>query len=455
MPESELDVERNLLGAVLTNCEEALGRTIESRLSASDFTRQAHAEIYSVMLELYDSGGAVDMPMVNHALEKRGSLSAVGGASYILELSNHYGVAASSGHYAKVIIERAMLRRLAMVSGEISEKCRSNPPSVSDLLDEAEAAVYKIRDDRSSSSLVPAAERMDDVFSRIADIKAMAGAGLSGIPTGFSYLDYLTGGFQPTDLVILGGRPGMGKTSLALNFALAAAIPSMREDKKHLASVPVAVFSLEMGNEQLLQRLLCQIGKHDLLGLRTGRITDQELEKLTKSSMTLRNAPIFIDDTAGIRPVELRAKVRRLQSQLRMRGLALGMIVVDYLQLMRPNERHNNREQEISEISGSLKALAKEMSVPVITLSQLKRSDELEPSLSDLRESGAIEQDADMVFFVLRKELIKRDDPELKGKAEVRLRKHRNGPTGMINLRFLQESSCFAPDANYHEFEGG
>ena len=450
LSQADLEVERVLLGAVLANADEAMAQAMEARLGPDDFFRGGHGEIFGAMAELYEKGSPVDRMTVLHSLSSRGTLASIGGVSYLAELSDLYGVPQNVSHYAKLIIDRAILRRLLAVSADIGEKCRSNPPSVAEVLDEAEASIYKIRDDRGTNRLALASDHLDEVFDRISSRVGQSEDAMSGIPTGFKYLDYKTGGFQRSDLIILGGRPGMGKTSLALNFAVAVAIPSKREVKKDLPAAPVAIFSMEMGVEQVLQRLLCQIGHHDLLGLRQGRITDEELGRLSTSATTLRQAEIFIDDTPALRPLELRAKARRLQSRLKSQGRSLGLIVIDYLQLMRPNNRHNNREQEISEISGSLKALAKELDVPVLTLSQLKRSDELEPSLSDLRESGSIEQDADMVFFVLRKELIK-DDEKLKGLAELRIKKHRNGPTGTMNMVFKKECSTFVPSVNPYQ----
>jgi replicative DNA helicase len=323
---------------------------------------------------------------------------------------------------------------------------------VGEVLDEAEADIFQIRDSRSSNSLVHVSQPMAKTFKHILEVRKIVG-GITGVPTGFAKLDFLTGGFQKTDLIIIGGRPGMGKTSLALNFALNAAIPSLRESRKDFPPHPVAIFSMEMGNEQILQRLLCQLGHHDVVELRTGRINDEDIQRLTVNASLLSKSKLFVDDSSALRPAELRAKARRLQSELRSRELSLGLIVVDYLQLMRPNGRHHNREQEIREISGSLKALAKELDVPVITLSQLRRSDELDPSLADLRESGSIEQDADLVFFIVRPEVKKRDDPTLKGKAELRINKHRNGPLGMVNLIYKAKSTTFLPGTNVEKLE--
>ncbi|MDR1111663.1 MAG: replicative DNA helicase [Deltaproteobacteria bacterium] len=449
----DMEVERAILGAIMANPHEGIPLSLEANLKEGDFLEPIHGHIYSLMLDLYNANLPVDLLTLSEKVRQKKMTRLVGGASYISELHDQYGIPGHVGYYAKLIIDRAILRRLLEVSAEISETCRSNPPSVVEVLDQAEASIYRIRDTRTSNRLLHVNDQLDKVYERVLEVKNQPG-GISGVPTGYSFLDKMTGGFQATDLIIIGGRPGMGKTSLALNFALNAAIPSMREDKKDLPAQPVAIFSLEMGSDQLLQRLLCQIGHHNLTDLRTGRISDEEIRRLTINSSLLRQANIFIDDTSAIRPVEMRAKARRLKTQLRAMDLDLGLIIVDYLQLMHPNGRHQNREQEIREISGSLKALAKELLVPVITLSQLKRSDELEPSLADLRESGSIEQDADLVFFVVRPEMIKKDDPDLRGKAELRLKKHRNGPTGLVHLRFIKKSTSFEPAENFHGIDG-
>ncbi|MDR0881327.1 MAG: replicative DNA helicase, partial [Candidatus Adiutrix sp.] len=257
------------------------------------------------------------------------------------------------------------------------------------------------------------------------------------------------GGFQPSDLIILAARPSMGKTALALNLAMNAAIPDQRQQHRHLPGVAVAIFSLEMSTDQLLQRLMCQAGKLNLADLRIGRLTPEHIGKLTGAISHLEKAEIFIDDTPAIRVLELRAKTRRLQSQLQSQGRDLGLVVVDYLQLMRGSDRADSREQEISEISRALKSLAKELRVPVLALSQLNRRVEdrpvKRPMMSDLRESGAIEQDADIIAFVYREEVYKKDDPSLHGKAELIIGKHRNGPTDTVPMTFLDGSACFVP----------
>ncbi|MDR0620875.1 MAG: replicative DNA helicase [Deltaproteobacteria bacterium] len=448
----DLEIERSILGAILSDPYEAVPLAMEAGLRSDDFFQRSHADIYATILELYNEGKAVDLTMLRTRLKQKNLLKLVGGVAYLSELDDHYGIPGNVGHYATIIIERSTLRRLMDASAQIATMSRSNPTNVAEVLDESEALIYRIRDSRSPNRLIHVSQEMDTVFKHIIEVRNTVG-GITGIPTGYTALDQKLGGFQKTDLIIIGGRPGMGKTSLALNFTLNAAIPSLRQSRKDLPPHAVALFSMEMGNDQVLQRLLCQLGHHDLVELRTGRINDDDINRLTTNASLLRKSKIFIDDTAAMRPLELRAKARRLKSQLMNMGQDLGLIVVDYLQLMRPNEQHQNREQQIREISGSLKALAKELKVPVITLSQLKRSDELEPSLSDLRESGSIEQDADLVLFIVRPEMIKKDDITLKGKAEIRINKHRNGPTGVVYLQYLDRFTSFVPGTNFDEIK--
>jgi replicative DNA helicase len=448
-----LEAERALLGAVLYDSHAALPMILEQRLKPADFFHPPHAEIFASMLNLYETGSAVDTVTLMKILESRGSLAGVGGATYLSELMDNFGIPANAAQYAGLIIERAIVRRLQIIANDLGEKCRSNPASVTELLEQTESAIFKVRDERDSNRLVQIHEEMDRVFSGISKRRDLQG-GLAGIPSGFKWLDYKTGGFQRTDLIILAARPGVGKTSLALNFAINAAIPALRQEHKNLPSCNVAVFSLEMSTDQLLQRLLCQVGRHDLLSLRTGRLSDDEMVRIANTSSILRQAPIFVDDTGALRPLELKAKARRLQSLLRSRGQELDMIVIDYLQLMRPNERHLNREQAISEISSSLKTLAKELNVPVLTLSQLRRIEKgTEPDLSDLRESGAIEQDADMVLFISRAKPSDDDAKHAEGQAILKIKKHRNGPIGQIYLMFVKERTSFEPSSTYQTFE--
>ena len=450
---SSLEAERALLGAIILDASEALPRVVETRLMPDDFFKEAHGEIFRAITHLFDTGEPIDLVTVPEALKKRGVLEKIGGAAYISELADSIGVAANVARYARIVIDRSILRRMISISATISEECLGNPQDVDDVLDRAESSIYRVRDERGSQSLKRVPDMLDAAFKRINALRDRD-EGLTGVPTGFGALDSLTGGFQRSDLIILAARPSMGKTALALNLALGAAMPDARQMHRNLPPAAVAIFSLEMATEQLLQRMMCQVGHLNLGDLRTGRLGPEDINKLTTAISRLDNTEIYIDDTPAIRVLELRAKTRRLKSQLDSRGSSLGLVVVDYLQLMRGSERTDSREQEISEISRALKGLAKELNVPVLALSQLNRRVEerpdKKPMLSDLRESGAIEQDADIIAFVYRPEVYKKDDPTLHGKAEMIIGKHRNGPTGAIDLRFVAEYSSFVPaEPNY------
>ena len=445
---ANLEAEQALLGAILIDPGEAFFKVVEKHLRPEDFSKEAHAEIYRAITILYEKGEPIDYITLSDVLKRRGSLEKIGGRAYLSELTDSVGIAANVDRYARIVIDRSILRRMISISSTISEECQGSPKDVADLLDRAEAAIYGVRDERGGQSLLAVSGLLGGVFDRINALHDR-GEGLTGVPTGYEDLDRLTGGFQRSDLIILAGRPAMGKTAMALNLAMNAALPGQRQLHRGLPAVAVAIFSLEMGTEQLLQRLMCQIGHLNLGDLRTGRLKSEDLLKLTTAISHLEKAEIYIDDTPAIRVLELRAKARRLKSQLNHRGVELGLIMVDYLQLMRGSDRSDSREQEISEISRALKGLAKELNVPVLALSQLNRRVEdrpdKRPMLSDLRESGAIEQDADIICFVYREEVYKKDDPELHGRAELIIGKHRNGPTGLVKLMFRHEYSSFMP----------
>ncbi|UQZ91290.1 replicative DNA helicase [Deltaproteobacteria bacterium Smac51] len=447
---SNLEAERALLGAIFMDATEALPRVFEIGLKHTDFFKEAHGEVFEAIRYLYEKGEPVDLVTTTESLLKRGSLEKVGGASYLAYLSDSVGIAANAARYAQIIIDRAVLRQMITVTASISEECQGTPKDVDEVLDRAEGLIYGIRDNRGSNALKRVPDLLGAAFARIESMLDRDDS-LTGIPTGFEDLDKLTGGFQRSDLIILAGRPAMGKTALALNLVLGAALPSLRQANRNIPPVAVAVFSLEMATEQLLQRLMCQTGHLNLGDLRTGRLKPEDIEKLTKAISYLENAEIYIDDTPAIRVLELRAKVRRLKGQLDSKGSSLGLVVVDYLQLMRASDKADSREQEISEISRSLKGLAKELNVPVLALSQLNRRVEdrtdKTPMLSDLRESGAIEQDADIIAFVYRPEVYKKEEEKepFRGKAEMIVGKHRNGPTGTVKLKFMAEFSSFVP----------
>ena len=446
-----LEAERALLGAIMLDAPEALPRVLETGLMHEDFFKEGHGDIYRAIVVLYDKGEPVDLVTTAEALRKQGSLEKVGGEAYLSELYDSIGIASHADRYAKIIIDRSVLRRLISISTVISEECRGNPKEVDEVLDRAESSIFTVRDERGNQSLQRIPDLLGAAFARIEALTSR-GEGLTGVPSGYTELDNLTGGLQRSDLIILAGRPGMGKTAMALNLALNTALPEQRQQHKDMPGVGVAIFSLEMATEQLLQRLLCQTGHLNLKDLRTGRLKPDDITNLTRAITSLEKAEIFIDDTPSIRIMELRAKARRLKSQLNSRGIELGLVMVDYLQLMRGTGKADNREQEISEISRSLKALAKELNVAVLALSQMNRRAEertdKRPQLSDLRESGAIEQDADIIAFIFRPEVYEKDEgkkADLSGRAELNVEKHRNGPTGQISLRFLHTYSSFVP----------
>ncbi|MDR2935493.1 MAG: replicative DNA helicase [Candidatus Adiutrix sp.] len=455
---SSLEAEEALLGAILLDPETALPNALETGLRPDDFFQEAHAEIFRACLKLDSERQPVDQVTTADALKSRGTLEKCGGPAYLARLYDGIGLAASAGRYARIIIDRAILRRLISLSGVIAQRSQGSPPEVEDLLDWAESEILKVRSERRADSFINAAEKIEqEIFPAILDWKDKRrdGLALPGLPSGYDALDKLTGGLQRSDLIILAARPGLGKTSLALNLALNAAIPSQRQTYRQLPPATVAIFSLEMDHKQLLLRLVCQVGRLDLKNLRTGWTADDDILPLTEAVTRLGQARIYIDDTPALRVLELRAKARRLKSQLQSQGLDLDLVVVDYLQLMRGNERRSldSREQEISEISRSLKSLAKELHLPVLALSQLNRDMEKrsgkdkKPRLSDLRESGAIEQDADLIAFIHCPERGDSDDHEQgqDRQAELLISKHRNGPTGEVPLYFKASSATFLP----------
>jgi replicative DNA helicase len=453
---SELDLmnEKVLLGTLITMGAENLPEALDVGLVPEDFYREAHQEIYSAIADLYNRNEMVDSLTLSNRLKSRGSYEKVGTEVYLSDLEASAVVFRATKEYAKYVVDRAAVRRLKAVGLEIAEKCASVPGSVDELLNDVEAAVCGIRDRRCESNLFFLPETLSDVYQRIAEVASLQGR-LSGVPTGYAYLDRLTGGFQKSDMIVLGGRPGMGKTAITLNLALNAAMPWRREAYQDMGAFSVMFFSMEMSREQIVMRILCQLSRIDLLKMRSYGLSPQEMDLLTQTINELHEAPIYIDDTSGKKttPLELRAKARRLMRLLDRGKLPpLGLIIVDYLQLMTPDEKHSNREREVAEISASLKSLAKELNIAVLCCSQLKRSDDGAPELSDLRDSGAIEQDADIVAFILRKEVLHPDKPEYEGKAELQIKKHRNGPTGVLHLNFLKHCSCFLP-STFQDFD--
>jgi replicative DNA helicase len=429
LPPQSLEAEVSVLGGILLE-NEALSRVLEV-LGEGDFYRESHRKIFSAILELFERNEPSDLITLSEILKKRAALDEVGGIEYLNSLVNSVPTAANITYYAKIIKEKSILRKLIHRATEIISQGYADTGNVDDFLDRAEHSIFEISEDRVHPSFYPIKDIIKSSFKTIEKLYEKRQL-ITGVPTGFTRLDELTSGLQPSDLIIVAGRPSMGKTAFALNIAQHAAIE---------ARVPAAVFSLEMAKEQLALRMLCSEAKVDAHRLRGGFLSESDWPKLTRAAGNLSEAPIFIDDTAGLTVLEMRAKSRRLRAEQN-----LGLIIVDYLQLMRGRADSDTREQEISDISRSLKALAKELNVPVVALSQLNRRVEergdKHPQLADLRESGAIEQDADVIIFLYRDEVYSKSE-ENKGKAEVIIGKQRNGPTDRFELVFLDKYTSF------------
>ncbi|MDO8955669.1 MAG: replicative DNA helicase [Deltaproteobacteria bacterium] len=431
LPPQSLEAEVSVLGGVLLE-NEALNRALEV-VNEGDFYREAHRQIFSALLHLYERNEPADLITLSEVLKKRDALEEVGGIEYLNFLVNSVPTAANIAYYAKIIKEKSILRKLINRATEIINLGFGDAGDVDESLDRAERLIFEISEDRVRPSFFPIKDIIKASFKTIENLYEKKQL-ITGVPTGFTKLDDLTSGLQPSDLIIVAGRPSMGKTALALNITQHAAIEG---------GIPSAIFSLEMSKEQLALRLLCSEAKVDAHRLRGGFLSETDWPKLTRAAGSLSEAPIFIDDTPGLTVLEMRAKSRRLKAEHN-----LGLVVVDYLQLMRGRANSETREQEISDISRSLKALAKELRLPVIALSQLNRKVEdrgdRRPQLADLRESGAIEQDADVIIFLYRDELYNRsEDNPHKGKAEIIVGKQRNGPTDKFELAFLDKYTCF------------
>jgi replicative DNA helicase len=431
LPPQNIEAEQSVLGGVLIE-NEAVHKVMEI-LTAEDFYRDAHRKIYDALMDLAERDEPADLITLTNELRKKEHLDSVGGASYVTSLIDSVVTAANIEYYAKIVKEKAILRKLIDTSTEIITHSYEDRSDVEGLLDEAERAIFEISENRVKPSFYSIRDIVKQSFKTIERLYEKKEL-VTGVPSGYRDLDQRTAGFQPSDLIIVAGRPSMGKTAFCLNVAQYAAI-----EKR----IPVGIFSLEMSKEQLVIRMLCSEAQVEGTRLRTGFLTESDWPRLTLAAGNLSDAPIFIDDAAALSVLELRAKARRLNAEH-----GLGMIMIDYLQLMRGRAKVENRQQEISEISRSLKALAKELNIPVIAVSQLSRRTEerqgMRPQLSDLRESGAIEQDADVIIFIYRDEVYNRsEDNPNRGKAEIIIGKQRNGPTGKIELAFLEKFTTF------------
>jgi replicative DNA helicase len=436
VPPQNLDAESSVLGGILLE-NEAVNQVLEL-LRPEDFYRESHRKVFRAIVELSDRSEPVDLITLSDFLKSRGELEAVGGTAYLASLADFVPTAANISHYARIVREKSILRSLISTATEIATRGYEEQGNVEEFLDSAEKVIFDISEKKIKASFVAVGDMIKDTLKTVEKLyerKEM----VTGVPTGYNDLDRLTAGLQPAELIIVAGRPGMGKTAFALNIAANAAF----------TGAGVAVFSLEMAKEQLVLRMLCSEARVDSSKVRSGYLGERDFPQLAKAAGRLHEAPIYIDDTPAISVLELRAKTRRL---VRDRSKKIGLIIVDYLQLMRGMGTASNREQEISEISRSLKALAKELSVPVIALSQLNRRVEdrsdRRPMMSDLRESGAIEQDSDVIIFIYRDEVYNKSDESKKGLAEIIVAKQRNGPIDTVTLTFLNEYTRFE---NYTE----
>jgi replicative DNA helicase len=436
VPPQAVEIEEQILGAMLLE-KESIARVIEV-LDEEAFHSDRHRKTYQAILSLFERGEPVDTITLAEELRRRGQLEAAGGESYLVELTMKVTSGANVEYHARIVLERALMRRLITEASAIAARAYLQTEDAFDLLDQAEQAIFKISESRLKRNYISMDKAVHDTLEMLESIHGKHG-GVTGVPTGFRDLDTLTGGWQSSDLIIVAGRPSSGKTAFALSLAANAALHRSK-------STPVGIFSLEMSIQQLIMRLLCAESRVDAHAVRTGRLPEDDWKRLSIGAGRLAKAPIFIDDTASLGILELRAKARRLKAEHN-----IGLLIVDYLQLMQGPRNAENREKEISSISRSLKALAKELNVPVVALSPLSRAVEgrsdKRPILSDLRESGAIEQDADVVMFVHRQEMFV--DPksekftEVQGRADIIVGKQRNGPTDDITLAFVNRYARF------------
>ena len=434
-----IEAEQAVLGAMLSS-KDAISKALQW-VRSHHFYKESHSKIFLVMSDLFDKGEPIDTISVINKLKKNKQIDDVGGAYFITGLVESVPTAANVESYAKIVLEKFMLRELIRASHELSKDAYNDRQDVGEILDAAEQTIFAITQDRLRGGFMPIDGILHETFQNLDRIASNPGS-VTGVASGLIDLDEITSGFQKGDLVIIAGRPSMGKTALALSIMRNAAI-----DFK----IPVGMFSLEMANHQLAQRLLCAEGRVDSHLVRTGKLPKNQWQNLSRAVGSLAEAEIYLDDTPAITVLELRAKARRLKAEK-----DLGLIIVDYLQLMQGPRNIESRQQEISNISRSLKALAKELDIPVIALSQLSRAVEQRsdhrPQLSDLRESGAIEQDADVVIFLYRSWVYSREEEE-KGRAQAIVAKQRNGPIGTVDLSFIDRFARFESVSAFEELE--
>jgi replicative DNA helicase len=429
VPPSSIEAEQSVLGAMLIEKETV--PVVAEILKSEDFYRQDHKEIFEAILDLFETGKPIDIISLKEQLTLRETIANVGGLEYLSSMIDMVPTTANVAYYAKIVEEKALLRKLIKASNEIINLGFDGSEEVPFIIDQAQKKIFDILQKRAMTGFVPIKEALVETFNKLEELYNNKGA-IIGVPSGFTDLDNKTAGLHPSDLILIAARPAMGKTSFALTIAQHAAIH---------AKVPVAVFSLEMSKSQLVNRILASEVMVDIQKLRTGRLEEEDWTRIAKGLGHLSEAPIYIDDTPGLSIMDIKAKCRRLKMEKN-----IGLVIIDYLQLLQARGKSENRQQEVSEISRSLKIMAKELNVPVITLSQLSRAAEARsdhrPMLSDLRESGAIEQDADIVIFLYRDEYYN-PETEKKNIAEVIIAKHRNGSTGTLELGWLGQFTKF------------
>ncbi len=429
LPPQNVEAEQAVLGAILLE-KDALIKILEF-ISPEDFYRTAHQRIYRAMLNLSELGEPIDLVTLTSELQNKSILEEVGGVTYLTDLANSVPTAANIEYYAKIIEEKSILRRLIKAATEIASNGYAESENINEVISNAEKRIFEISQKKYNDGFVSIKDVLMDTLDRIEFLHHNKGE-ITGIPSGFSDLDKMTSGFQKSDLIIIAARPSVGKTAFALNVA---------QNVSARAKETVAIFSLEMSAQQLVQRMVSSEGNIDAHKLRTGLMEENDWQRLTMAMSTLSEAPIYIDDTPGINVYEVRAKARRLKAEK-----GLGMILIDYIQLIQGRGRSDNRQQEISEISRQLKGIARELEVPVVALSQLSRAVEQRqdkrPMLSDIRESGSIEQDADVVAFLYRDDYYN-PETEKKNIIEIIIGKQRNGPVGKVELVFLKSFNKF------------
>lgn len=439
-PPHSLEAEKTVLGAILLNNKNL--NVVLSILNIEDFYKEGNRKILERIALMVDKGLPVDLISLSEGLKKAGELDEIGGASYLSSLMDGVPKSLNVEYYAQIIKEKSLLRRLILSSAKIISSSYEQREDADQLLDEAQASIIEVAEQRIKPGFLPVGALTDSAIGLIDNLRHRQDA-VTGIPTGFRDLDSLTSGYHNSEFVVVAGRPSMGKTALCLNTSLHIGLRT---------EYSVGFFSLEMAKEQIVIRLMCAEAQLDIKKVRTGFIGEREFERLKLSAEELSKAKIFVDETAALTMMEMKAKARRLKMEHN-----LDVVFIDYMQLMRPGGRFENRTQEMSYISRSLKELAKELQIPIVGISQLSRAPEKGrrepiPQLSDLRESGAIEQDADVVIFIYRPEFYHPEDENLRGIAKVNVAKQRNGPTGIVNLAFIREYARFA-DMEFQAFE--